>query len=73
MKMSKLFGRTLREDPGEAELGRHRLLLQAGMVNRVASGVYSYLPLAWRSIRKIEEIIRQEINKAGGQEIKLGS
>ena len=72
MKMSKLFGRTLREDPGEAELVSHRLLLQAGMVNRVASGVYSYLPLAWRSIRKIEEIIRQEIDKAGGQEIKLG-
>ena len=42
------------------------------MVNRVASGIYSYLPLAWRSIRKIEEIIRQEIDKAGGQEIKLG-
>ena len=72
MKMSELFGRTLREDPGEAELVSHRLLLQAGMVNRVASGVYSYLPLAWRSIRKIEEIIRQEIDKAGGQEIKLG-
>ena len=72
MKMSKLFGRTLREDPGEAELVSHRLLLQAGMINRVASGVYSYLPLAWRSIRKIEEIIRQEIDKAGGQEIKLG-
>ena len=72
MKMSKLFGRTLREDPGEAELVSHRLLLQSGMVNRVASGVYSYLPLAWRSIRKIEEIIRQEIDKAGGQEIKLG-
>ena len=72
MKMSKLFGRTLREDPGEAELVSHRLLLQSGMINRVASGVYSYLPLAWRSIRKIEEIIRQEIDKAGGQEIKLG-
>ena len=54
MKMSKLFGRTLREDPGEAELVSHRLLLQSGMINRVASGVYSYLPLAWRSIRKID-------------------
>ncbi|SVA82451.1 uncharacterized protein METZ01_LOCUS135305, partial [marine metagenome] len=72
MKMSKLFGRTLRDDPGEAELISHRLLLQAGMIHQVSSGVYSYLPLAWRSLRKIEQIIREEMEYSGAQEIKLG-
>ena len=72
MKMSNLFGRTLRDIPSEADLMSHKLLLQAGMIHQVATGVYSYLPLAWRSIRKIENIVREEMDKAGAQELKLG-
>ena len=72
MKMSNLFGRTLRDIPSEADLISHKLLLQAGMIHQVATGVYSYLPLAWRSIRKIENIVREEMDKAGAQELKLG-
>ena len=71
MRWSKLFGKTLREDPAEAELVSHRLMLKAGMIHQVSSGVYSYLPLAWRSLRKIEQIIREEMDAAGGQELRL--
>ena len=53
MQMSKLYAPTLKEDPREAELASHRLLLRAGMIRRGAVGLYSYLPLAWRSINKI--------------------
>ena len=59
--MSRLYAPTLKEDPAEAELASHRLLLRAGMIRRTASGLYSYLPLAWRSLRKIEEVIREEM------------
>ena len=72
MKLSKLFVRTLRDGPSDAELISHKLLIQAGMVHQVSSGVYSYLPLAWRSLRKIEQIIREEMDSAGAQEVKLG-
>ena len=72
MKMSNLFGRTLRDSPAEADLTSHKLLLQAGMIHQVATGVYSYLPLAWRSIKKIENIVREEMDNAGAQELKLG-
>ena len=71
MRVSKLFGKTLRDDPAEAELDSHRLMLKAGIIYQVASGVYSYLPLAWRSLRKIEQIIREEMDAAGGQEVRL--
>ena len=71
MRMTSHFGKTLREDPAEAETASHRLLLKSGMIRQVASGVYSYLPLAWRSLRKIEGIIRQEMDAAGGQEVRL--
>ncbi len=71
MKFSKLISKTMRTEPTEAETASHRLMLKAGMVYQVASGVYSYLPLAWRSLRKIENIIRQEIDAAGGQEIRM--
>ena len=71
MRVSKLFGKTLREEPAEAELVSHRLMLKAGMIYQAASGVYSYMPLAWRSLRKIEQIIREEIEAAGGQELRL--
>jgi prolyl-tRNA synthetase len=61
----------MRSEPAEAEIPSHRLMLRAGMVNQVASGVYVYLPLAWRSLRKIEAIIREEMDAAGGQEIRM--
>jgi prolyl-tRNA synthetase len=71
VRISKLFGKTLREVPAEADTVSHQLLLRAGMVNQLASGVYSYLPLAWRVLKKIENIIREEMDKAGGQELSL--
>ena len=71
MRISKLFGKTLREDPAEAELASHRLMLKAGMIYQAAAGIYSYLPLAWRSLRKIEQIIREEMDAAGAQELRL--
>ena len=73
MRVTKLFGKTLREDPAEAELASHRLMLRAGMIYQAAAGVYSYLPLAWRSLRKIEQIIREEMDAAGGQEVRLSA
>ena len=71
MRMSRAFGKTLRDDPAEAELASHRLMLRAGMIHQTMMGVYNYLPLAWRSIRKIEEIIREEMDAEGGQELHL--
>ncbi len=71
MRMSKLFGKTQREVPAEADTVSHQLLIKAGMIHQEAAGVYSYLPLAWRVLRKIENIIRDEMNKAGGQELSM--
>lgn len=71
MKASKMFMPTLREVPAEAELASHKLMLRAGMMRKCASGVYSYLPLAWRSIKKIENIIREEMDDKGGQELLM--
>jgi prolyl-tRNA synthetase len=71
VRVSKLFGKTQREVPAEAETTSHQLLLRAGMIHQVAAGVYSYLPLAWRALKKIENIIRDEMDKAGGQELTL--
>ncbi len=62
---------TLREAPAEATTPSHQLLLRAGYIRQVASGVYDYLPLAWRSLRKIEQIIREEMNAAGGSEMLM--
>ncbi|MBA7485559.1 Proline--tRNA ligase [subsurface metagenome] len=61
MRISKLFGKTQREVPAEADTISHQLLLKAGMIHQVAAGVYSYLPLAWRAFKKIENIIRDEM------------
>ncbi len=71
MRFSKLFGKTLRQAPAEAESISHQLLLRAGMIAQEAAGIYSYLPLGWRVLRKIEQIIREEMDKAGGQELML--
>ena len=71
MRFSRLFGKTLRQAPAEAESVSHQLLLRAGMVAQEAAGVYSYLSLGWRVLRKIENIVRDEMDKAGGQEVML--
>jgi prolyl-tRNA synthetase len=71
MLMSRLFGRTLREPPADAEHYSHQLLLRAGLVQQLAAGIYSYLPLGWRVLRKIEQIVREEMDAAGGQEILM--
>ncbi|MCZ6615387.1 MAG: proline--tRNA ligase [Chloroflexi bacterium] len=71
MRVSQLFGKTARQDPAEAEIASHRLMLRAGMLHQVAAGVYAYMPLAHRSLRKIEQIIRDEMDAAGGQEVKM--
>ena len=73
MRSTKLFSKTLREDPAEAETASHRLMLRAGMISQVAAGVYSYLPLALRAMRKIESIIRREMDSSGGQEVRMPS
>ncbi len=71
MRYSRYFGATQREEPAEAEIPSHRLMLRAGMIHQAASGVYAYYPLAWRSLRKIEQIIREEMDAEGGQELRL--
>ena len=71
MRISQLVSRTLREDPVEAETDSHRLLLKSGMIYQVASGIYAFLPLAYRSIRKIEDLIREEMESAGAQELLM--
>jgi len=73
MRLSKLHMRTLREVPSEAEIDSHVLLLRAGMIRKLVSGVYGFMPLGWRSLRKIEEIIRQEMDQSGGQEIHMSA
>ena len=71
MRMSQLFSQTLREAPADAEVASHQLLLRAGYIRQLASGIFSYLPLARRSMDKIENIIRDEMDKIGGQEITM--
>src|SRR3989442_8038621 len=69
--MSSLFLRTLREDPADAEVPSHRLLVRAGYVRRVAPGGYSWLPLGLRVLRRIENIVREEMDAMGAQEIQF--
>src|SRR4030042_2788263 len=71
MRLSKLFGKPWREVPAEAETASHQLLLKAGMMQQVTAGIYSYLPLGWRALRKIEQIVREEMDRAGGQELNM--
>lgn len=71
MRMSKLFSQTLREAPSDAETASHRLLLRAGFIRQLAAGIFSYLPLAKRAITRIENIMREEINAIGGQEVTM--
>lgn len=71
MRVSQLYSPTLREVPGEAEIVSHQLMLRAGMLRKAAGGIYTYLPLAWRVLKKIEAIVRQEMDAKGGQELLM--
>jgi prolyl-tRNA synthetase len=71
MKVSQLVTKSLRDDPPEAETASHRLMLRAGLIYQVAAGIYASLPLAFKSLRKIENIIREEMDRAGGQELLM--
>lgn len=70
-RLSHLFLRTLRDDPADAEVLSHKLLVRAGYVRRVAPGVYSWLPLGLRTLRRVEQVVREEMNASGAQEISL--
>lgn len=71
MKLSKSYIKTLKETPKEAEVISHILMLRAGMIKKIASGVYSYLPFGYRSLKKVENIVREEMNRSGAQEILM--
>jgi len=71
MRMSTILAPTLKEDPSDAEVISHKLLLRAGMIRKLTAGIYSYLPLGYRSLRKVEQIVREEMNAAGAQEVML--
>lgn len=73
MRMSKMYMPTLKETPSEAEIPSHKLLLRAGMIRRLVSGVYSYLPLGYRVIRKVDQIVREEMDKSGSQELLMSA
>ena len=73
MRYSRMLIPTLKEDPTEAEVVSHKLMLRAGMIRKLAAGIYSYLPLAKRTFNKVEQIIREEMNRAGAQEVTLPS
>ena len=71
LRMSSLYAPTLKESPAEAELASHKLLLRSGMIRKNAAGIYSFLPLGWRSLRKIEQIVREEMDAIGSQEMLM--
>jgi len=70
-RMSRMLGRTLRQPPAEAETDNHKLLLRAKLIEQLSAGVYSYLPLGWQVLRRIEQIIREEMDREGGLEVSL--
>mgnify|MGYP005857398827 CR=1 FL=1 len=71
MRLSRLFGRTLRESPSDAELESHQLLLRAGMIRQMGAGIYTYMPLGWRVLKKIEKIMREEMDAVGFQDMMM--
>lgn len=71
MKMSKLFVQTLREFPADAEVMSHKLLVRAGYIRKLSSGIYNYLPLMWKVLKKVENIVREEMDAAGAQELLM--
>ncbi|MDA3792265.1 MAG: proline--tRNA ligase [Elusimicrobia bacterium] len=72
-KLSNFFIPTLKEDPKEAEIPSHKLMVRAGMIRKLASGIYEFLPLGWRVVKKVEDIIRREMNNISGQEIVMSA
>lgn len=73
MKLSKMYIRTLREDPKDAEIPSHIWLIRSGMIRKLVSGVYGFMPMGYRSLRKIEAIIREEMDKTGAEEIHMSA
>ena len=73
MRMTKLYMPTLREVPSEAEIASHQLLMRAGMIRKLVSGVYSYLPLGYRVLKKVEQIVREEMDASGSQEVLMSA
>ena len=71
MRLSQLFFQTLRDDPADAEMASHRLLVRAGYVRQLGSGIYSLLPLGFRVNQRVEQIIREEMDRIGGQEVLM--
>ena len=71
MRQSKILIPTLKEDPSDADVVSHKLMVRAGMVRQLASGLYSWLPLGLRTLRKVEKIIREEMDKTGAQELLM--
>src|ERR671919_517460 len=71
MRWSNTFIPTLKEDPADAEVVSHKLLVRAGFIRQLSRGIYDYLPLSLKVIRKIETIVREEMNRAGAQELLL--
>jgi prolyl-tRNA synthetase len=71
VRISKLFSKTTREVPADADTVGHQLMVRAGLINQVAAGIYTYLPLGWRALQKIEAIFRDEMDKAGGLELHM--
>jgi prolyl-tRNA synthetase len=71
VKFSRLFLKTLKETPNDAEVISHKLMIRAGMIKKLASGIYSYMPVGYRVLRKIEDIVREELGKAGAQEVLM--
>ena len=65
MRLSKMHLKTLREVPNEAEIPSHILLLRSGMIKKTVAGIYSYMPMGWRTVRKIEDIVREEMDAKG--------
>ncbi|MEJ2745654.1 MAG: proline--tRNA ligase, partial [bacterium] len=71
MYWTKALIPTLKEDPAEAEIISHKLMIRAGLMRKVGAGIYTYLPLGWRTVRKVERIVREEMDRAGAQELLL--
>ena len=71
MRLSRYFLPVLKENPAEAQIASHRLMLRAGMIKQSAAGIYSWLPLGFKVMKKIEQIVREEQNKIGAQEILM--
>ncbi|MCK8114221.1 proline--tRNA ligase [Anaerosoma tenue] len=71
LRMSQLYAPTLKEDPVEAEVASHRLMLRAGLMRRAAAGIYTFLPLGWRSVHKVQRIVREEMDAIGSQEMLM--